>query len=171
VGTHQISMLRGVSPGSLQNCWIESYEIFASNKIWRHPVIRFKDLTGLTGAGFYGSFPVPQYYMGNARFVPIWTTTATTGNVRFATLYRSAGGDDTESLDQAGADEGTFVIVAAPGAAHRRRTASLVLTSSNFSAGDTVEYYFARDDSATGTEDTAAADVVLHDLMFQFTDT
>lgn len=119
--------------------------------------------------GLHGQFTVPQNYVTTAVIIPVWTSTAITGNCRWRFTYRSVGGDDTTSLDQTGNEEQVSLTDAAPGAALRRMTPTgLALTSANFAVGETVEYLFERnDDSAT---DTMAADAILVDLLFQYSD-
>lgn len=168
MATHQISMLGMIQPDNTGRCWIEPYDVFATNDVWKHPVIRLVNPASAEVHGFYGSFTVPQNYVGTAAVIPVWTTTATTGNARFRFTYRTVGGDDTTSLDQTGNEQQLSVTDAAPGAAHRRMTPTISPTAANFAAGETVEYLFERLDD-TGV-DTIAADVVIHDLLFQYVD-
>lgn len=169
MATHQISMLGMVQPDNTGRCWIEPYDVFATNDVWKHPVIRFKDPGSGEAHGFYSQFTVPQNYVGTAAVIPFWTSTATSGNCRWRITYRTVAGDDAASLDQSGNEQQSSVTDAAPSAAHERLTPSISPTSANFAAGETVEYLFERLDD-TGT-DTMAADAVLHDLVFQYSDT
>jgi hypothetical protein len=171
MAVHQISIMGLIQPDSTGRCWVEPYDVIATNDVWKHPVVRFKDPSGTQAHGFYGQFTVPQNYVGTAAVIPIWTTTATSGTpgVRWAFTYRTVGGDDTTSLDQTSNEESVAVVDAPPGAANRRMTPSISPTSANFAAGDTVEYFFARDDNP-GSADNVAADAVLHDLLFSYAD-
>ena len=117
--------------------------------------------------GIYGQFAVPSDFVGTAVIFPVWTATATTGNCKWQFAYRVVGGDDTTSLDQSGVVETGTVTDVAPGAANRRMVPTLAVTSANFSAGSTVEFYFTRTDAAS-SEMAAAA--TLHDLIFQYSD-
>ncbi len=169
MATIQVSALTGgVAPDSTGRCWLEPYDVFASNDVWKNLIYRFKNPAGGEAHGFYGTFTVPQNYVGTATMVPVWTSTATSGNCRWRFTYRAVGGDDTESLDQSGNQEQVSVTDVAPTAAQRRLTPTMSLTAGNFAAGDTVEFLFERNDD-TGV-DTMAADAVVFDLIFQYSD-
>ena len=169
MATHQISILSGNTvPDTTGRCWWETYDVAATNDVWKFLIVRFKNPAGGQAHGIYGQFTVPQNYVGTAAVIPIWTSTATTGNCRWRLTYRTVGGDDTTSLDQTTNEQQVSVTDAAPGAAHRRLTPSLSPTAANFAAGETVEFLFERnDDTAT---DTMAADAFLFDLIFQYAD-
>lgn len=168
--TQQTSILTGnVVPDTTGRCWLETYDVVATNDVWKHLIFRFQDPSAAQVHGIYGQFTVPQNYVTTAVLVPIWTSTATSGNCRWRFTYRTVGGNDTTSLDQTSNEEQVSLTQAAPGAANRRMApTTFSLTSGNFSAGETVEYLFERNDDS-GT-DTMAADAVLFDLMFQYSD-
>jgi len=169
MATYNFSVLGMIQIDASGRCWIEPYDLAATNDIFRHPIIRLKDPASGNQHGFYGTFWVPNNYVSSPVIVPIWTATATSGNCRMNFAYRAIGGDNTESLDQSSLQESVSVTDAAPGAAHRRMTPPISLTAGNFAAQDTIEYYFSRfDDSGV---DTMAADMLLHDLIFQYADT
>jgi hypothetical protein len=162
-----MSIFGSLSPDASGGVFQEPYSIKATNDVWQHMVMIFNDTT--TRIGAYGSFNVPNNYVGNPAIVSVWTATATSGNTRQEFDYRAVGGNDAESLDQSGTQESVGVTDAAPGAAHRRLEASMSLTASNLAAGDTVEFEFFRDGADTGN-DTMAAAMLLHDLLFEYTD-
>lgn len=168
--THQISVLGpNTVPDTTGRCWFETYDVAASNDVWKNLIARFKDPSGGQSHGLYGQFTVPQNYVGTPVIVPIWTATATAGNCRWRFTYRTVGGDDTTSLDQAGNEEQVSLTDAAPTAANRRLAPTgLALTAANLAAGETVEFLFERLDD-TGV-DTMAADALLFDLLFQYAD-
>jgi hypothetical protein len=168
MSTHQISILGVISPDSTGNCWVEPYDVAATNDIFKHQIIRLKDPSTGQTHGFYSQFWVPNNYVGTAVIIPVWTATATSGNCRMSFAYRAIGGDNAESLDQSSFQETVSNTDAAPGAAHRRMTPNLSLTSGNLAAQDTVMFYFAR--YHDGGVDTMAADMLLHDLLFQYAD-
>ncbi len=170
MATHQFSILNGsVIPDNTGRCWFEPYYITATNDVWKHLVFRFLNPSSSQVHGFYGQFSLPLNYVGSPSIIPIWSTTATSGNGRFRFTYRAVGGDNAESLDQTSNQEQVSVTDAAGGAANRRMTPIINLTDVNFTAGDSVEYLFERLDD--GGTDTINADIVLHDLLFQFADT
>jgi hypothetical protein len=167
VATHWQSILgHATLPDTSGNVFWEPYSVKATNDQWRHGVWIFNDTA--TRLLLYGQFVVPQNYVGSAKVYPVWTSTATTGNVVWDFDYRTVGGDDTTSLDQAGTEEALTVTDAAPTAAHRRLTPSMTPTAGNFSAGETVEFLLARD--GANASDTMAAAVILFDLLFEYAD-
>lgn len=170
MATHQISILTAnVAPDTTGRCWFETFDVAATNDVWKHLIIRYKDPTSGQVHGIYSQFVVPQNYVTTAVLVPIWTSTATTGNCRWRFTYRTVGGNDTTSLDQTTNEEQVSFTQAAPGAALRRMApTTFTLTSANFTAGETVEYLFERNDD-TGV-DTMAADALIFDLLFQYSD-
>lgn len=146
--------------------FIEPYTIKATNDIWSRLVVVFNDTA--TRLLIHGGFTVPKNYVGTAKVVYVWTTTATSGDVEWDFDYRAVGGDDAESLDQATAQETVNLNDTAPSAANERMETVIDLTSSNFAVDDMVEFIAVRDGTDGG--DTIAAAVTLHDLLFQYAD-
>lgn len=166
MATHQMSILgANTVPDSSGNVFQEPFSIKATNDQWKNLVYIFLDTA--TRDLLYGTFIVPQNYVSNAKIYPHWTSTATTGNAIWDFDYRTVGGDDTTSLDQAGTEEALTVTDAAPGAALRRMTPVMTATAANFAAGETVEFLLARDGVSA---DTIAAALILFDLIFEYTD-
>lgn len=167
-----MSILGGASPDSQADCWWEPYDVLATNDQWRHAILRMganNAAQPTLKAGVYGAFTVPKNFVGTAKIIIVWTATLTSGNVVFDFDYRTVGGDDTTSLDQAGTEEAVTGTDAAPTAANRRLELSIDLTSANFAADDLVEFYFARD--GANASDTMAGSALVHDVLFQFNDT
>lgn len=167
MATHRMSIL-GVAtlPDNSGNVYPEVYDVAATNDVWKGLLFRFKDTS--TKIGLHGRFTVPNNYVGSGAFVIHWSATATTGDVVWDVDYRTVGGDDTTSLDQATAEEALTVTDTAPGAVNRRLTPSVNATAANFAAGETVEFIVSRDGAAGG--DTMAADALLFDVLFQYAD-
>ena len=112
---------------------------------------------------------MPQNYVGSAAIKLNWTTTAISGNAAFRFTYRVVTGHNTTSLDQTSQTEQVSSITnAAPGAAQRKMDATLAVTAGNFSAGALVEYLCERFDSSNN--DTLSADIVVHNLSFEYAD-
>lgn len=169
MSTHVISCLGPQTiPDTTGSCFFNTFDQTATNDLFKHMVVQFI-ATPSTGAeyGIYGTFRVPQNYVGTAAIIPDWTSATTTGNARWEFSYRAVGGDDAESLDQTTFQEEVQVTDAAPSAAFERNTPSLALTSGNLAAGDTVEFYFKR--SKDGN-DTIGDSLTLHDLNFSYAD-
>jgi hypothetical protein len=157
-------------PDATGRCWFETFDVSATNDVWKYMVARLKDPTGTQWHGFYGQFTVPQNYVGTALIKPSWTSSATSGNCQFRFTYRAVGGDDAESLDQTSNQEQVSPSVdVAPSAAFERNKPTITLTSANLAAGDTVQFLFERGDP-NGSTDTMAADATIHDLIFSYSD-
>lgn len=174
---HTISLL-GVQtvPDNSGNCWQEPYSILATNDVWPFLIFRF----GLSNAaapttriGLYGSTPIPDNYTAASAtapiITPVWTATLTSGDVVWDFDYRAVGGNDTESLDQAGTQEAVTLTDTAPGAANRRLTPTVALTTANLLAGDTLEWGLFRD--GADAADTMAGSAILVDLLLTYSDT
>lgn len=166
MATHRIPILSGAKPDDSGNVFYEPYSVKATNDQWDPMVLVFND-TG-TRDSVYGTFDVPQNYVSAANLVVVWTTTATTGDVEWDFDYRAVGGNDTESLDQAGTQESVNSNDTAPSATDERMEISIALTDGNFAAGDTVEFLLARDGADAG--DTIAAAVVVFGAYFEYSD-
>ena len=145
--------------------FFESYLNKATNQVWRYLILVMNDTS--TKIGINGKFQVPQDYSTGAKLVVVWTSTATSGDVEFDFDYRCVGGNDTESLDQATAQESVNSNDTAPSATDERMELSIDLTSGNFAAGDTCQFEFARDGTDAG--DTMAAACQIHGLFFEYT--
>lgn len=167
MATHRIPILGWKTvPDTSGNVFFEPYTIKATNDVWGYLVAVFSDTA--TRIGLRGSFDVPQNYVGTAKIIIHWTTTATSGDVEWDFDYRAIGGDDTESLDQAGTQESVNQNDTAPSATDERMTATLTLTAGNFAAGDTVQFELFRDGTDAG--DTIAAAVTAHEVLFEYAD-
>ncbi len=167
MATHQISLMwASFTTDTSGNVFPEDYFVKATNDKFDHNVLVFNDTA--TKLICYGAALIPQNYVGTASIKPVWTSTATTNNVVWEFAYRGIGGDDAESLDQTTYQETVTVTDTAPTAANNRLVASANLTSANLAAGDTLEFYIARDGSSGS--DTMAAAAMLHDLIFQYND-
>jgi len=156
----------GSLPDSSGDVFFEPYSVKATNNVWDRLVLIFNDTA--TRIGIAGGFQVPQNYVGTAKIIIEWTSTATTGDVEWDFDYRAVGGDDTESLDQATAQESVNQNDTAPSAVNEKMTASLTLTSGNFAIGDEVEFELFRDGTDAG--DTMAAAAIVFGVYFEYAD-
>jgi len=167
MATHRIPIFGWqTGPDASGNIFIENYIVKATNDIWKHFPLTLNDTA--TRLGIYGVFNIPKNYVGTAKIIVHWTSTATSGDVEWDIDYRAIGGDDTESLDQATAQETVNINDTAPSAVNERMTATLVLTSANIVADDTLEWGLFRDGTDGG--DTIAAAVTVHDVLFEYAD-
>jgi len=157
----------GTVPDDSSDVFLEPYSIKATNDVWKYLVAVFNDSS--TRNGLRGTFSIPAIYVDSANIVVVWTTTVTTGDVEWDFDYRAVGGDDTESLDQAGTQESVNQNDTAPSAINERMEASLSLTDGNFAVNDTVQFELFRDGTDAG--DTIAASITVHGVYFEFSDT
>jgi len=153
-------------PDASGNVFFEKLDVKATNDVWDRMVCIFNDTS--TRLGLAGGFTVPKNYVGNAKLVVVWTSTATTGTAVFDFDYRAISGNDTESLDQTGTQETVTGSDVAPGAAMRRLEVLISLTSANLAADDEVEFEFFRD--GTDGSETLAAAVIVFNLLLEYTD-
>lgn len=167
MGTHRIPILGwGTIPDSSGNVFFEPYNIKGTNDVWDRLVCIFNDTA--TRIGLAGGFTVPKNYVGSAKLIIVWTAAATSGDVEWDCDFRAVGGDDTESLDQAGTQESVNLNDTAPSVAHKRMECSITLTASNFAADDEVEFELFRDGTDAG--DTMAAAAIVFAVLFEYTD-
>ena len=167
MATHRIPILGwGTVPDTSGNVFIETYVVKATNDVWKRLVGIFNDTA--TRIGLAGGFTIPKNYVGSSAIIVVWTSTATTGDVVWDFDYRAVGGNDTESLDQAGTQEAVTVTDTAPGAVNRRLEASMALTATNLAVDDEVEFELFRDGVAVG--DTMAAAAMVFAVFFEYAD-
>ena len=169
MATHRLPILGAMTmPDASGEVFFERADVKATNKFFKHGVLVFND-SG-TDIELQGLFEVPQNYVGSANLVIIWTTTAITGDVEWGIAYRAVGGNDTESLDQATAQESLLTgnNDTAPSATDERMEFSISLTDGNFAIGDTVQYIFSREGLDVG--DDLAAAVRVFGLYFEYAD-
>ncbi|MCC7045063.1 MAG: hypothetical protein IT183_14455 [Acidobacteria bacterium] len=172
MATHRRSILgAATTPDTAGACWQEPYSILATNDVWGYLIWRFGSSNAAaptTRIGLRGNFNVPKNYVGSAKIIVVWTATGTSGDVAWDFDYRAVGGNDAESLDQAGTQESATVTDTAPSAAHERMEAQITLTASNLAADDTVQFELFRD--GTDAADTMAFSAIVHDVLFEYAD-
>lgn len=167
MATHRIPILGfGTVPDNSGDVFFEPYSIKATNDLWERLVLIFNNTA--TRIGCHGGFVVPKNYVGSAAIIISWTSTATTNDVEWDFDYRSVGGDDTESLDQATVQESVNQNDTAPSAAHERMEISLALTSANLAIDDEVEFQLFRDGTDAGN--TMAAAAIVFSVLFEYSD-
>lgn len=164
---HRISCLGALTlPDTSGSVFFEPYPIRATNDFWKHGNFVF------TAAGskisLYSAFRVPNNYVASPTFYVEWTSVTTTGSVIWEVAYRSVGGDDTTSLDQATAAETLTIKDAAPTATDRRLFAGVAATASLLGSGSMVEVKLSRD--GTSASNTMAASAQVFDLVLEYSD-
>jgi hypothetical protein len=166
MATHRISVFGTLFPDASGSVFPELSSVALTNDLHPSELLRFKDTATKISAS--GLFNVPHNYVGTPKLYPVWTANATTNNVVWETKFTKIGGDDTTSLDPSAVTETASVTDAAPTAAFRRLIPAITLTGANYAADDTVEFTISRDGSSGS--DTMAADALLFDLIFEYTD-
>lgn len=167
MATHRIPILGWPTlPDASGLVFFEPQAIKGTNDPFPQLVAVFNDTATRIGLG--GRFTVPKNYVGSANLVVVWTTTATSGDVEWDFDYRAVGGDDAESLDQAGTQESVNLNDTAPNNAWERMECPIALTAGNFAIDDEVEFCLFRDGTDGG--DTIAAAVLLVALLFEYAD-
>lgn len=144
----------------------EPYDVKATNGKWKHLTWVFEDGSTKDGLRFF--FPVPSTYVNGAKFILVWTSIVITNDVEWDIDYRAVGGNDSESFDQATAQQSLNVADTAPGAINRRMETILTPTAGNFLADDSVEIEVFRDKVDAG--DTLVGAALLKDVLFEFSD-
>jgi hypothetical protein len=175
MATHRISVLNfSTVPDDTGRAWFESYDILATNDNHKHMVGVFEDPAATEEHGIFGRFTVPKDYDsgGTTKWIIVWTSAATSGNVEWAMDYRSVAiGEtlDSNAGSPAGYQQAQTVTDAAPATLHYMLEAQITPTASNFAVDDEVEFFFHRD-GVTGTpNDTMAASAILFNLIFEYT--
>lgn len=155
-------------PDNSGDVFIEPQSIKGTNDFFDGLVLIFNDSGNDDEVNF--RFTVPQGYVDGANLVIVWTTTATSGDWEAGIAYRAVGGSDTESLDQATAQESLLSgnNFTAPSATNERMVSSISLTDGNFSPGDTVQGKASREGADAG--DTIAAAIRVFELFFEYED-
>ena len=146
------------------NVFFEPYSIESTNR--NGEILKFNN----SGARdmIRGHFRIPDEFVSGARVKWTWSSAVVASDVRFEYDYRSVGGSDAESMDQASFQRTLTELTTAgePSAAHERMTDQIDMTDADLAAGDTVQYEFGRDSSADGK----AGPAWVFDLEFEYQD-
>jgi hypothetical protein len=162
-----MSLLGGnTAPDGSGNCFAQLFSAVASNDLWSGLIWSFNN-TGTAKIVLANSFKVPKNYVGTAKIIYTWMTTATSGNMNWFADYAAVAAG--ESLDPSSFTESVNTgAVAVPGTSLLAKETALALTSSNLAVDDVVLLHVSRDPDDAG--DTAAATIHLIDLEFEYTD-
>lgn len=169
MATHRVSIINAYTkPDNNGNTVFEPAALnFGANDRYQHMLIAFKSQTLKEGIG--GKFTVPKNYVGTAKIIIVWSTTATAGDVDWEFGYTAVSGDAAETLDPSTDQEvPADATDTAAGTARFKQEISIALTSGNLAADDEVLFNFYRDAAAAG--DTLAATAYLFALLFEYVD-
>lgn len=143
----------------------ESVNFSPTNKRYDHMVVAFTSQSAKQGIS--GKFTVPKNYVGTAKIIIEWATTATTGDCGWAVAYTAVASGET--LDPSTDQEAPATVTQTTSATARlRNETSITLTSANLAVDDEVLFNFYRDGAAAG--DTLAATAWLFNLIFEYAD-
>jgi hypothetical protein len=164
MATHRLNILNWATlPDTSGNVWFEPAAVTQTNDRYAQLVARFKDTSTKDSLGF--RFQVPQNYVGTGKFYVCWTSTATSGNAIWTVDYSSAA--QSASLDPSADEESLTVTTAAPGSSQTGVVSSMTATAADLAAGDECQGKLSRNGAGS---DTIAADLVVYDFYFEYTD-
>ena len=168
MATHRIPIINfATKPDNNGDTYFEPSAInLNANDRYDHMVLAFTDQGAREGVA--GKFVVPKNYVGTAKIIVVWRTTATTGDVVWDFDYRAVGGDSSESMDPTTDQETLTVTDTASGTARQRQECSMTATAGNFAADDEVLFNFYRD--GVNASDTLAASAWVDSLIFEYAD-
>ena len=158
ITSFRMELLNGtVLPDTSGNVFFQPYPIIATNDFWKHGIWTFNNPTA--DETIYGVLTIPSSYAGTSlTFTARINSTITSGTAAGEFGYRCVA--DAASLDQSTAQRVINATVTIPGTANQAASLSFTGTAGDCSAGNVIEWYFARDDSA----DTVAGTWHLHSL-------
>jgi hypothetical protein len=151
-------------PDTSSNVWREPASSTQTNHRYNQAVARFKDTSTKDSIGF--RFLVPIDYAGQPVFEVIWTTTATTGNAVWACDYAAAA--KTATLDPSADTENLTKTTAAPGSSQTGVSTRIAATGASIAAGNLCQGKVSRNGAGA---DTIAADLVVSDIIFEYSTT
>ncbi len=119
-----------------------------------------------TKDALHGNFRVPENYQDNAIAQVVWTSSGTTGEVRWEMDYLARSGNE----DMGAAPGSGFVVISTKGGTpYEREESQMTLTAGDFIAGDEVLYRMHRDGTLEGGTGMATAAAVFG-IYFEYTD-
>ena len=141
--------------------FFEPYTVKATNDFWAYQVLVFPNSNTATDC-LHFAYTAPN--ATDKDVVIGWTSTATTGSVRWTLAYRVITGNDTVSLDQGTAGETLTILDVAPSATDERMTITATMTAT-IAAGDTVQNKLCR--TSDHMDDDLAASVTVHAIYLE----
>lgn len=165
MANHEI-LITDVLPDSSGSVTPEPHAVnFGVNDRWPSMVWKFGDTSTRLALGF--KFRVPLNYVGTPVFIPIWSATITTGNVRWEIDYRAIAAG--ESYDPSTDQENLVVTSGAPATARFVVEPTMAATAANLAAGDNVIGALFRD-GADAANDTMASPAYLIGFILKYAD-
>lgn len=165
MATQRISILGFATlPDNSGNVWVEPAALTQTNDRYPQLVARFKDTATKDSLGL--RFSVPANYVSAPLIEIIWTTTATSGDAVWNCDY--SAGAKTASLDPSADEEALTVTTTAPASSQLGVVSQMSITAADVSASDIWQGKVSRNGAGA---DTIAADLVVYDIIFQYSDT
>jgi hypothetical protein len=168
MATHRLPIMGAtVLPDATGECFMDNInnQMALATGLMRNLVMTFKDPSA--DCGFYGTFQVPQNYVGTAVLKILMVLDGTVGatSVDFEFSYRALA--DNESVEQGWQASETGNTGNTNGWANEDLAlCSITLTDANFAVGDEVFFYLKRD---FGTDDFVG-DVHVVGVYFDYAD-
>jgi hypothetical protein len=164
MATHEIRVIGNGLPDTTGEVYPERYDVVDTGAAISPGCFIFGNTN--TRVGLAGQFIVPQNFSSSATFRIHWTANGTTGDVMWDIDYltRTAGEDMGAAITRGitNLDEKTAT-------AFDLETIDLTATDGDFAVGDVVLFETFRDLSEAA--DTLAADAILFDIVFRYSDT
>jgi hypothetical protein len=172
VATHRLPILGNETPDSGVPLDRVSNQITSATAPSVGNLLCYVLADGGTDEGIYGSFEIPQNYVGTPKVrgkVILDGTPGAGDDLGF--FFRKRAVADNESADGTFDAEQTFqsTDIGSTGSNHANEDIfefEITLTGGDYAVGDTVYFYFGIDASGT----TFAGNCLLADLLFQYAD-
>lgn len=170
MATHRLPIMGAtVLPDSTGECFMDNInnQMALVTGLMRNLVMTFKDPSA--DCGFYGTFQVPQNYVGTAKIVVVGVLDGTIAATSLAFEFSYVARADDETIEAAWDQSLAFEIASLSGSGYTDEDLfelSGTLTAGNFSAGDEVFFYLKRDFSA----DDFVGDAHVTGVYFEFAD-
>ncbi len=146
------------------NVFFEPYSIESVNR--KGQILKFNN----SGARdmIRGHFEIPTDFVSGAKLLIVWSSAIVANALQWELDYRSVGGSDTESMDQATFQQTLGLTTGAgePSVAHERMTDEIPMTDADLAADDTCQFEFGRDSGDAA--DTKAGPAWIVGLFFKY---
>lgn len=162
---HQLPIL-GPTVLPQSGVWVDRVgnQIAAANEVGNQLCVVLAD--GGSDEGFYGSFTIPQNYVGTGKIIAKGILDGTMSSVTLQFGVKGITREDNEAVDAAYSTEDTGNITADHADEDLFKVEIILSNFIGFAVGDTVFYYFYIDASGN----SYAGNVLLTDLLFQYAD-
>ena len=160
---HRIAIRNGMTPNeNTAEVFFEPYSVEDTATVLDPQVLAYNNSGTKDGA--YGSFRVPENYVGTASLSIVWTANATIGTVAWDWEVLTRSGAEVMGAAATSNDETT--VPTKGGTVFTREEATITLDDADYAAGDEVLFQLFRD----SVTDTMAAKAVVFGVYFVYAD-